>query len=159
MDEVTHVIGPLSWDILQLRFWVDVDATGLVQQFEVARSSNVASLLQLGPREWWMISECPMSAQDVSAASDSRACVVDISAAYLALIIKGGDVYRTTARLGNAHNQHWLALTGARRLRMADCSVVVLRPKQDELTIFVARSEVEHLLLSVQMTLNFNAPQ
>lgn len=158
MDEITQVIGPKSWGICQLRLWADLNPIEFAIQLEVAKqSSEGASLLQLGPREWWMVSESPISVDIVSKTAETYACVVDITAAYLALTLKGGDTYRTLSRIGNAHDQNWLTRANARRLQLADCGVVVLPQAQNEFTMLVARSEAGHLLMAIQKTLEIDA--
>lgn len=158
MDENAQLIGPKSWGICQIRLWADLNPIELAIQLEVAKqSSRGASLLQLGPRDWWMVSERPLSVDVVSKTAETYACVVDITAAYLALTLKGGDSYRTLSRIGNAHDQNWLTRANARRIRLADCGVVVLPRAQDEFTMLVARSEAGHLLMAIQKTLNIDA--
>ena len=160
MGESVQIAGPKSWSICQIRLWADIHASEFANQIDsVQQLPSGAELIQLGPREWWIVSEAPVAADLFSKAAANNACVVDFSAAYLAFTLKGGSAYRTLSRIGNAHDQKWLPRIKARRLRVADCNVIVLARPTPELGLLVARSEAGHVLMAVREALKDDAPQ
>lgn len=148
----TLIYGPHSWKICLVRLWNDVEASECRQRLaQAAASVEGAIIFQLGPREWWLVCIDTGSAYMEQLKADIPGCMIDISAAYLAVTLTCQNPYRAISRLGFPPGQ-WsvMSIGSARRLRLADCSVVILRMQANRTEIFIARSEIEHVLAEIK---------